>query len=93
MVQALERRGPDSEGLENWDGASLGHRRLAILDLSEAGGQPMLSADRQIGVVFNGCIYNFRELRRELEARGNRFRSECDTEVLLYGYREWGIDA
>jgi asparagine synthase (glutamine-hydrolysing) len=93
MVRALARRGPDSEGVENWDAATLGHRRLAILDLSEAGGQPMLSADRQIGVVFNGCIYNFRELRRELEARGNRFRSECDTEVLLYGYREWGIDA
>jgi asparagine synthase (glutamine-hydrolysing) len=93
MVRALERRGPDSEGLENWDCATLGHRRLAILDLSDAGSQPMLSADRQIGVVFNGCIYNFLELRRELESRGNRFRSDCDTEVLLHGYREWGIDA
>jgi len=93
MVRALERRGPDSEGLENWDCATLGHRRLAILDLSEAGSQPMLSADRQIGIVFNGCIYNFLELRRELESRGNRFRSDCDTEVLLHGYREWGIDA
>ena len=93
MVRALERRGPDSEGVENWDCASLGHRRLAILDLSEAGSQPMLSADRQIGIVFNGCIYNFLELRRELESRGNRFRSDCDTEVLLHGYREWGIDA
>ena len=93
MVRALARRGPDSEGLENWDCASLGHRRLAILDLSEAGSQPMLSDDRQIGVVFNGCIYNFLELRRELESRGNRFRSDCDTEVLLHGYREWGIDA
>ena len=93
MVRALALRGPDSEGLENWDGASLGHRRLAILDLSEAGSQPMLSEDRQIGIVFNGCIYNFLELRRELESRGNRFRSDCDTEVLLRGYREWGIDA
>ena len=93
MVRALARRGPDSEGVENWGGATLGHRRLAILDLSEAGRQPMLSADRQIGVVFNGCIYNFLELRRELESRGNRFRSDCDTEVLLHGYREWGIDA
>ena len=93
MVRALARRGPDSEGLENWDCATLGHRRLAILDLSEAGSQPMLSADRQIGVVFNGCIYNFLELRCELEVRGNRFRSDCDTEVLLHGYREWGIDA
>ena len=93
MVRALALRGPDSEGLENWDGATLGHRRLAILDLSEAGSQPMLSDDRQIGIVFNGCIYNFRELRRELESRGSRFRSDCDTEVLLHGYREWGIDA
>jgi asparagine synthase (glutamine-hydrolysing) len=93
MVRALVRRGPDSEGLENWDGVSLGHRRLAILDLSAAGAQPMLSDDRQIGVVFNGCIYNFLELRRELEGRGVRFRSDCDTEVLLHGYREWGIDA
>ena len=93
MVRALARRGPDSEGVENWDAATLGHRRLAILDLSEAGHQPMLSADRQVGVVFNGCIYNFLELRRELESHGNRFRSDCDTEVLLHGYREWGIDA
>ena len=93
MVRALERRGPDSEGLENWDCATLGHRRLAILDLSAAGSQPMLSDDRQFGVVFNGCIYNFLELRSELESRGNRFRSDCDTEVLLQGYREWGIDA
>ncbi len=92
MVRALERRGPDSEGVENWDGATLGHRRLAILDLSAAGSQPMLSEDRQIGVVFNGCIYNFLELRRDLESRGSRFRSDCDTEVLLHGYREWGID-
>jgi len=93
MVRALARRGPDSEGVEKWDSATLGHRRLAILDLSDAGSQPMLSGDRQIGVVFNGCIYNFQELRRELEARGHRFRSHCDTEVLLVGYREWGIDA
>ena len=93
MVRALVRRGPDSEGLENWDGVSLGLLRLAILDLSAAGAQPMLSDDRQIGVVFNGCIYNFLELRRELEGRGVRFRSDCDTEVLLHGYREWGIDA
>jgi asparagine synthase (glutamine-hydrolysing) len=93
MVRALARRGPDSDGVEDWDCATLGHRRLAILDLSEAGHQPMLSDDRQTGVVFNGCIYNFLELRRELESRGIRFRSNCDTEVLLHGYREWGIDA
>jgi asparagine synthase (glutamine-hydrolysing) len=93
MVRALALRGPDSEGVSNWGSATLGHRRLAIIDLSAAGSQPMLSDDRQIGVVFNGCIYNFQELRRELESSGNRFRSDCDTEVLLHGYREWGIDA
>src|ERR1035437_6372089 len=93
MLTSLARRGPDSDGLANWPGAALGHRRLAILDLSEAGHQPMLSDDAQIGLVFNGCIYNFIELRNELETRGVRFRSHCDTEVLLRGYLEWGIDA
>jgi asparagine synthase (glutamine-hydrolysing) len=92
MTRSLARRGPDSEGLEEWPGAILGHRRLAVLDLSPAGHQPMLSEDGQTGVVFNGCIYNFRELRRELEAQGEKFRSDCDTEVLLRGYCRWGID-
>jgi asparagine synthase (glutamine-hydrolysing) len=92
MVSALSRRGPDAEGLESWPGVALGHRRLAILDLSDAGRQPMLSPDRNIGIVFNGCIYNFHELRAELERCGCVFRSQCDTEVLLHGYREWGID-
>jgi len=92
MVHALRRRGPDSEGITNWPGATLGHRRLAILDLSPAGNQPMLTDDKQIGIVFNGCIYNFLEIREELEQRGHRFRSRCDTEVLVRGYQEWGID-
>ena len=92
MMDALRRRGPDSEGLNDWPGASLGHRRLAIIDLSEAGHQPMLSEDGKTGLVFNGCIYNFRELRGELEKLGHRFRSQCDTEVLLHGYRAWGAD-
>jgi asparagine synthase (glutamine-hydrolysing) len=92
MLQMLRRRGPDSEGVANWPGVCLGHRRLAILDLSPAGQQPMLSDDGQIGLVFNGCIYNFVELRQELESCGRRFHSNCDTEVLLQGYEEWGID-
>ena len=92
MTGSLARRGPDSEGLELWSGAALGHRRLAILDLTEAGHQPMVSEDRQTGVVFNGCIYNFRELREELTALGCHFRSDCDTEVLVHGYERWGID-
>ena len=95
MVSSLALRGPDSEGIRSWPeaGAFLGHRRLAILDLSEAGSQPMLSKDGQIGVVFNGCIYNFLELRKQLEDLGQPFRSDCDTEVLVRGYQQWGIDA
>ncbi len=70
----------------------MGHRRLSIIDLSPAGHQPMLSEDRKTGVVFNGCIYNFLELRADLEKHGVRFRSNCDTEVLVAGYLQWGID-
>lgn len=93
MNTAQSRRGPDGEGIHVWEGSAVfGHRRLAIYDLSEAGHQPMLSGDGQIGVVFNGSIYNFLEIRRELEQRGCRFFSQCDTEVLVHGYREWGID-
>ena len=92
MLRALARRGPDSEGTHSWNGATFGHRRLAIFDLSSAGAQPMLSPDGEIGVVFNGAIYNFRQLRRELASAGCSFRSETDTEVLVQGYRAWGID-
>ncbi len=95
MLSALARRGPDGEGLDLWctpNGLTIGlaHRRLAIIDLSPAGHQPMISDDRQIGLVFNGCIFNFLELRRDLEQAGCVFRSHCDTEVLLHGYRVWG---
>ncbi|HEX6284273.1 MAG TPA: asparagine synthase (glutamine-hydrolyzing), partial [Pyrinomonadaceae bacterium] len=92
MLSTLARRGPDGEGLEMWDGAVLGHRRLAIFDLSDAGYQPMLSPDTAVGVVFNGAIYNFRELRVELESEGYRFKSQTDTEVLVHGYDAWGFD-
>jgi asparagine synthase (glutamine-hydrolysing) len=92
MLPPLARRGPDGEGLHLWPGVGFGHRRLAIIDLSPAGAQPMLSADGTVGVVFNGCIYNFWEIRRELEQSGHAFRSECDTEVLIEGYKEWGVN-
>jgi asparagine synthase (glutamine-hydrolysing) len=92
MMRSLSRRGPDGEGLEQWSRATLGHRRLSIFDLSSAGRQPMLSSDGQLGVVFNGAIYNFLELRRELERGGAWFRSQTDTEVLLHGYARWGLD-
>jgi asparagine synthase (glutamine-hydrolysing) len=91
MLSMMARRGPDAESTKTWQHTVLGHRRLAILDLSEAGLQPMLSDDSQIGIVFNGCIYNFLELRKELQQLGHNFRSTTDTEVLLRGYQQWGI--
>jgi asparagine synthase (glutamine-hydrolysing) len=93
MLSTLARRGPDGEGLEVWNGAVLGHRRLAIFDLSDAGYQPMLSPDASVGIVFNGAIYNFRELRRELERHGYQFKSQTDTEVLVLGYQAWGLQS
>lgn len=92
LCAAMHHRGPDADG--RWNSADgrvrLGHRRLSILDLTSAGNQPMVDSGGGCVVVFNGEIYNFRELRRELERVGYRFRSDCDTEVLLFGYQHWG---
>src|SRR5215203_159209 len=90
MHAALAPRGPDGEGHWLDGGAGLVHRRLAIIDLSELGAQPMRDAALGLVVVFNGCIYNHRELRRELERAGHAFFSDSDTEVLLKGWAEWG---
>ncbi|HYC21791.1 MAG TPA: asparagine synthase (glutamine-hydrolyzing) [Candidatus Bathyarchaeia archaeon] len=92
MRDAMIERGPDAAGLSVRPGSVLGHRRLAILDLSPTGEQPMASEDGATEVVFNGEIYNFAELRSELVGAGCHFRSSGDTEVLLHGYRAWGID-
>ena len=92
MTEAIARRGPDGEGIEVWGNAVLGHRRLAIIDLSDAGRQPMLSPDGTYGLVFNGEVYNFLDLRAELIKLGYNFVSDTDTEVLIHGYKEWGID-
>ena len=94
MTRTMVHRGPDDEGfhLDDDAGLGLGFRRLSIIDLSPAGHQPMSNADGSIWVVFNGEIYNFPDLRRELEARGHVFRSRSDTEVIVHGYREWGPD-
>lgn len=93
MAETLKHRGPDGEGVWVDRGVGLGHRRLAIIDTSVRSRQPMQTADGRYTLVFNGAIYNFRELRVELEARGHRFRSEGDTEVLLEAFAEWGLDA
>lgn len=89
-LDSLAHRGPDGEGIHvEPGGVVLGHRRLAIID-PEHGKQPMSSADGAVTVVFNGAIYNYLELRRELVAKGHPIHSYSDTEVLLYAYREWG---
>ena len=89
MTEALRHRGPDGDGMVLHPGLGLGHRRLAIIDLAD-GAQPMASEDGRTIVTYNGEIYNFQDLRRELADKGHRFRTRCDTEVLLHGYREWG---
>lgn len=94
LAELMARRGPDDVGA--WDdgvACALGFRRLAIIDLSQGGHQPMVSDDGRDVVVFNGEIYNYRMLRRELEGRGRRFRSTSDTEVVLQSLQEWGVDA
>ena len=90
MTDAIAHRGPDGEGYWIEDNAGLGHRRLAIIDPSPAGHQPMISRDGQVVLSYNGEIYNFRELRAELEALGHAFHSHTDTEVLLNAWVEWG---
>jgi asparagine synthase (glutamine-hydrolysing) len=87
----LARRGPDSGGAWTSGPIGFGHRRLSIIDLSAAGSQPMVDADLGLTVVFNGCLYNYRELRADLQRRGHRFFSHSDTEVLLKAYAEWGV--
>jgi asparagine synthase (glutamine-hydrolysing) len=88
----LRHRGPDHGGRRVAGGVYHGFRRLSIIDLSEAGHQPMVAEDGKVAITVNGEIYNFRELRDELAAAGYRFRSQADSEVVLHGYRRWGLD-
>jgi asparagine synthase (glutamine-hydrolysing) len=90
MLRELAHRGPDGRGTFEEPGVALGHLRLAIIDLSDAGLQPFASEDGRFQLIHNGEIYNYVELRAELETRGHRFRSQTDTEVVLAAYREWG---
>ncbi len=92
MRDALEHRGPDDAGLWHDGPVALGHRRLSILDLSDAGRMPMASRDGRTHAVFNGEIYNFKTLRTDLESKGHRFRSRSDSEVVIRAYEEWGAD-
>ncbi len=90
MTDAVAHRGPDGEGVWTQSFIGFGHRRLAILDLSPAAHQPMQTDDGSLTLTYNGEVYNFNELRLRLEARGHRFRSSSDTEVVLKAYQEWG---
>jgi asparagine synthase (glutamine-hydrolysing) len=93
MADALAHRGPDGKGVYVDGPVGLGHRRLSIIDLTSLGHQPMLTEDGDFAISFNGEIYNFRELRAELETLGHRFKSRTDTEVILRAWTQWGPDA
>ncbi len=89
MTDAISHRGPDGDGFHFEPGLGFGHRRLAVIDLV-TGDQPMHSGDGSATLIFNGEIYNFRELKQELEQRGHVFRTQSDTEVILEAWLEWG---
>src|SRR3954468_22030088 len=91
MLGPLEHRGPDASGVLVQGNFGFGHRRLSILDLAPTSQQPMTDPELGLAVAFNGCIYNYRELRRELIAKGYRFFSNGDTEVVLKAYAAWGL--
>ena len=91
MADSIAHRGPDDEGFYFSGGLGLGFRRLSIIDLA-GGHQPMADAEETVWVVFNGEIYNFPELRRELESYGHVFRTRSDTEVIIHGYKQWGLE-
>ncbi|MBC7636731.1 MAG: asparagine synthase (glutamine-hydrolyzing), partial [Acetobacteraceae bacterium] len=91
MTNALAHRGPDGDGFHTEPGLGLGHRRLAIIDPT-GGEQPMFNEDGSVVIVFNGMIYNYRELMVELQALGHVFRTKCDTETIIHAWEEWGTD-
>ena len=92
MTDALRARGPDSTGTYARQSVAFGHRRLCIIDLSARGGQPMVDSELGLALVFNGCIYNYRQLRDELQQVGYRFFSSADSEVVLKSFHRWGAD-
>src|SRR5262245_32137494 len=90
MCERLHHRGPDAQGIHTADNVGLGQRRLSIIDLSERAVAPLSNEDGSIWITFNGEIYNFQELRDRLEARGHRFRTRTDTEVIVHLYEDHG---
>lgn len=92
MAEAVSHRGPDSEGFFIENNIGLAHRRLAIIDPGPSGHQPMLSSDERLALIFNGTIYNYHDLRKLLEKYGHNFKTDCDTEVLIHGWEQWGED-
>lgn len=92
-TSAVSHRGPDDQGVFIDGAVGLGHRRLSIIDTSDAGHQPISNEDGSIWLTYNGEVYNFAELRPELEAKGHHFRSRTDSEVIVHAYEEWGVDA
>jgi len=90
MCAVMVPRGPDSDGLVAQGRVAFGHRRLSIIDLSTCGGQPMVDSELGLTLVFNGCIYNYKELRAELQAAGYRFFSTADSEVIIKAFHKWG---
>jgi asparagine synthase (glutamine-hydrolysing) len=92
QIATLHHRGPDAQAAYVEPGVGLGHARLSIIDISTAANQPMFEKSGKIGIVFNGEIYNFQEIRAQLESKGHRFRTRSDTEVIVEGYAAWGLD-
>ena len=91
MTGAMVSRGPDADGVVAHGPLALGHRRLSIIDLSVRGAQPMVDSDLGLTLVFNGCIYNYQQLRDELQAVGYRFFSTADSEVVIKAFHHWGV--
>src|SRR5437868_2997718 len=94
FTDSVSHRGPDGSGYELFSNNTLGlgHRRLSILDLSEAGKQPMYNTEKDLVISFNGEVYNFIEIKKELELDGEKFSTETDTEVILRAFKKWGKD-
>ena len=90
MLNRIKHRGPDAQGTYIDEDIALGHRRLSIIDVSDAGTQPLYSADGNLALLFNGEIYNYQSIRQDLIEKGYQFATQTDSEVLIYGYQEYG---